>query len=241
MSGVALGYVHGNDVAYSWHRSVRQLEQIDLEIPVRYGTGGIVAARNAVVADFLTTELEWLLWTDTDMGFAPDTVTRLLACDVPIVGGLTFAAREVDDDGMGGHRIQPAPVLFKWSLDDDGFVPWLDYPRDRLVQVAGTGSALILVHRSVFEHIAGAVGPRWYDPMTLEATGGYVGEDLAFCARCTKAGIPIFVHTGVLTTHQKTVWLGEADYRGGGGSGGVRSNRRPQAAASKGGRRKPRR
>ncbi len=216
---VALGYVHGNEVAYSWHRSVGELMdrgEVDCFLAVRYGTGGIVEARNQLAADFLAGPEEWLLWTDTDMGFPPDALARLLAHEKPMVGALTFAAMEIAPDGLQGWRIHPAPVLFRWAMTPDGdrqgFSPWLDYPRDELVPVAGTGSAVILVHRTVFEAVRDDVGPNWYAPLRSETTGNVLSEDLAFCARVGRLGIPIHVDTSVKTSHMKTIWLGEPDY-----------------------------
>src|SRR5262249_61075496 len=39
-------------------------------------------------------------------------------------------------------------------------------------------------------------------------------EDLSMCLRAGALNIPIHVHTGVQTTHQKTLWLAEDDYFG---------------------------
>ena len=36
-----------------------------------------------------------------------------------------------------------------------------------------------------------------------------IGEDLSFCASRGALGIPVYVHTGVQTTHLKRVWLAE--------------------------------
>jgi hypothetical protein len=43
-------------------------------------------------------------------------------------------------------------------------------------------------------------------------TGQLIGEDLSFCLRAGALKIPIFVHTGVPTTHFKHFWLSEDDY-----------------------------
>ena len=52
---------------------------------VRYGTGGIVEARNTVARRFLSRDrADWLFWIDTDMGFAPDTIDRLIANADPV-------------------------------------------------------------------------------------------------------------------------------------------------------------
>lgn len=221
MTGVALGYVHGNEVAYSWHRSVRALEDTGLLTAIletRYGTGDISEARNTLVRDFLAGPETWLFWTDVDMGFAPDALARLMAHGQPIVGALTFAAKEVQPDGLNGYEVRPAPVLFRWAISEDGeqqgFTPWLDYPRDQLVQVAGTGGAVILVHRSAYETIGGD----WYSPMRSETSGGIVSEDLSFCARAARAGVPVHVDTSVKTSHNKMIWISESSYAHPGGS-----------------------
>src|SRR3954451_3931639 len=66
-------------------------------------------ARNRVTAHFLDkTETEWLWWVDADMGFEPDTLTRLLdAADPdarPVVGALCFGLRNAAADGCGPTR-----------------------------------------------------------------------------------------------------------------------------------------
>jgi len=81
-----------------------------------------------------------------------------------------------------------------------------------VTRCAGTGSAAILIHRTAFETIAGPLGPVWYNRIPNTSTGQLVSEDLSFCMRAGAANIPVHVHTGVRTTHQKTVWLGEELY-----------------------------
>jgi len=223
---VTVGYVHDIEVAYSWHASYMGLVQHDLgahqrvirggHMAVRYGTGGIVEARNTVARAFLQSKrADWLWWVDTDMGFTPDTVDRLLAAadpvERPIVGGLCFANREVALDGMGGHVTQPLPTIYFYAEQDGqwGFNAAADFDRDTLVQCSGTGSACLLVHRSVFERVREKYGEEWYAPIpnpTL-GPGSMISEDLAFCMRAQAVGCPVHVHTGVVTTHLKPVWL----------------------------------
>lgn len=227
---VTLAYVHDVEVAYSWHASVLSLIGYDMGnaqrvvrggwIGVRYGTGGIVDARNKVVRQFLDGTDQWLFWTDTDMGFAPDTVDRLLASadpvDRPIMGALCFAQRETEVDGYGGFRTRPVPTTFQWGEDTEGrsgFTPWWDYPADSVVPVAATGSACILIHRSALEAVADRHGPVWYEHMTNPTTGQRISEDLSFCARAAVCGLTTHVDTSVKTTHLKSVWLGEDAYR----------------------------
>lgn len=217
---VAVAWVHSERVAHSWALSLMGIftaePRLGPPIPVRCGTDGLVAARNQGVQAFLNSDLPWLLWIDTDMGLKPDTATRLLEVadpvERPIVGALCFTNRWAGDDGYWGDRCVPVPTVFRWvTLPDgrNGFQPVFDYPRDALVEVAATGSACILIHRSVFE----AMEPgTWYRKLTNPTTGDVIGEDLSFCYRAHQAGFRMYVHTGVRTTHLKPIWLQEADY-----------------------------
>ena len=229
---VTVAYVHPNEVTTSWHQSLLNLIGWDLGhgchvarggwIGIRcYGADGIPAARNNAVKQFLESNAEWLFWIDTDMGFEPDAVDRLLEVadpeTRPIVGGLCFAQKQTVPDGMGGWRTALAPTIYDWTTieatGETGFLSRREYPINSLIQCAGTGSACILIHRSVFEHLAADGKGDWYDRIpNPTANGRLLGEDLSFCLRAGAAGIPLHVHTGVRTTHFKPAWLGEEDY-----------------------------
>ncbi len=223
---VALGYVHDTEVSYSFYHSLTQLLMFDATehgrvirggyLACRYGTGGIVGARNKVARQFVETDADWLFWLDTDMGFAPDTIEKLLEVADPvarpIVGGLCFAQKETHEDGLSGYRCAPRVTIMDWT-DVNGvyqFAGRAHYPVNSLVQCTGTGSACLLIHRSVFEKIAKENGPTWYDPIVTDE--GPIGEDLSFCARAGASGFPVYVHTGVKTTHHKQLWVAEQDY-----------------------------
>ena len=227
---VTVAYVNHNEVAYSWHSSMVELIGYDLTsrgrvlqggyIAYRYGTDGLVDARNSAVEQFLTErDAQWLFWIDTDMGFAADTVDRLVEVadpvTRPIVGGLCFTQKETASDGLGGWRTAAAPTVFDWVHEGDqrGFAIRWDYPRDTVVQCAGTGSACILIHRSVFEKMFAKYGRAWYDKAFNASMKQETSEDLSFCMRALALGIPVHVHTGVKTSHQKTLWLSENEYR----------------------------
>jgi hypothetical protein len=228
---VSLAYVYdGASVDYSFHKCLIELMGFDMAsecrvmrggfVVMKCATNGLVEARNNAVKLFLEEDTaDWLLWLDTDMGFAPDTLDRLMAVadpvSRPIVGALAFTSREDVPDGLGGWRTAPTPTVFQWGERDGetGFVIDYDYPRDELVRCAGTGSACILIHRSVFEAVAAEVGPIWYDRFENPTSKDrYVGEDLSFCLRAVAAGFPVHVDTRVKTTHQKLRWIGEEDY-----------------------------
>lgn len=229
---VAIAYVHGQQVTHSWHQSLMALVAHDVVnsqrvigggwLATRYGTGGIVKARNDTVHNFITghSHVDWLMWIDTDMGFEADAVDRLIGSanpeTAPIVGGLCFMMREVGVDGVGGMLVQPAPTVFDWTTTTDtagnevsGYTTVLDYPRDQLFQCAATGSAFVLIHKSVFTKIGEEYGPSWYSPVFNKSANSWVSEDLSFCMRANALEIPVHIHSGVKTTHLKSVWLDE--------------------------------
>jgi cephalosporin hydroxylase len=117
-------------------------------------------------------------------------------------------------DGMGGWRRTIVPTMYKMGTDSKGapsFCYYGDYEDDTVTEVAATGGAFILIHRSALEKLRAEHGDHWFDQI-YDHAGDIVGEDIAFCGRLLKAGIIPAVHTGVKTTHHKEVWLAEDDY-----------------------------
>jgi hypothetical protein len=227
---VSIAMVHEDQVEYSFFYCLLRLMTHDSGhsghlngLVSRDGTtGDLASGRNLAVKDFLESDSDWLWWIDTDMGFDPDTIDRLLEVadpvERPVVGGLCFGQRRDEADNAGGFRPVSWPTIMDWTFVEGrgGFQVRWDYPRDTVTQVHGTGSACILVHRSVFERVQAAYGgppwDSWYRRVTNPSTGELVGEDLSFCVRLMQAQIPVFVHTGVQTTHRKNIWLSEIDY-----------------------------
>jgi hypothetical protein len=227
---VQVAYLHPHTVSHSWHESMMRLVAYDAAndarivstggpFMIRCDSGHLVESRNLAVQRFLDeTEHEWLFFIDTDMGFLPDTVDRLLACADPtarpIVGALCFGLREVVYDGYGGRRVMPVPTILMPAVTTaghHGFATRWEYPADTLLQVGGTGAACLLIHRGVLEKLRADHGNRWFDQARY-GDGQVVSEDLSFCARAGAAGFPIYVHTGIKTTHHKQVWISDLDY-----------------------------
>jgi cephalosporin hydroxylase len=240
---VQIAYLHREHVSHSWHESMRAVLDHDLNLAVadgadlaravqvgyrvarkplnlRCGAGLVAQIRNYGARLFLDkTEHEWLLYVDTDMGFEPDAVHRLLEAadpaERPVVGALCFAFMETHYDGMGGWRRTIVPTLYKMGrakqTGEPSFCYYGDYPRDEVIPVAGTGGAFLLIHRTALEKVRGEWGDHWFE-MLYDSSGDIVGEDIAFCGRLLKAGIIPHVHTGVKTSHHKDIWLAEEDY-----------------------------
>lgn len=232
MPKVSLGFVYPNTRTATFDDCREQLLAFDRahdkvfdhawsRISARVGTIGLIAARNDVAAAFLASESDYMLWIDSDMGFEPESAYRLLAVadpvERPIVGGLCFVNREVAHDGMFGFRTQPLPTIYDWIEDEDGTPRFLSmplYPVNAVMRVRATGSAFILIHRSVFERMATEESPTFGRPydQVRGPDGKLLGEDVSFCVRAAQLEIPVHIHTGVRTTHFKHRWLSETDH-----------------------------
>lgn len=173
-------------------------------IAKRCSSAGIVAGRNGAVKTMLASDADWLLFIDSDMIFAEDTLERLIAVadpdERPVVGGLAFAVKKSGDAPLGGRRYRCEPTLYR--VPDLGVIH--DYPKNQLVRVGGTGAACLLSHRSALEKVRDEYGETWFDHVPAVG-GGFFSEDLSYCIRLDKLDIPLHVHTGVKTSHDKGV------------------------------------
>lgn len=228
---VQIAYLHSGQVSHSWHLSLMNLVAYDKSVGQNVihnapfavscsGPNSLVEGRNLAVTHFLDkTDAEWLFFVDTDMGFTPDSLEALLlAADPmkrPVVGGLCFALKHLGSDGRGGFHVRPVPTLFMFAKNDKqgfGFANRFKYPPDALVQVAGTGAAFLLIHRDVLEAIRTMEDDDRFFDFVQYGDGTQVSEDLSFCWRLAELKIPVFVHTGVKTTHHKMLWLTDTLY-----------------------------
>lgn len=190
------------------------------------GASGIAPGRNEVVNSFLTdTDGRWLFFVDTDMGFEPDTVDRLLKSadpqERPVMGALCFGQKHKAQAPMNAHRFRMQPTILNWAEIKDppevGVTPVMDYPRDQVIQVGATGAACVLIHRSALEKMHERYGPTWFDMATHPTAGAgkprTFSEDISFCLRANACGIPIHVDTAIKTTHHKGgIFLDEETY-----------------------------
>lgn len=180
----------------------------------------LVRNLNALIAAFLDMDFDWLFLTDTDMGFRPDTLDRLLEAahpeHHPAVSALSFMYQHTDPDGLNGVLGVEQPVILDWLPGEGdrkpGFVSRLTYPQDTVVQCHATGLACTVIHRTVFEKIHERFGAVWVDPMAEPTTGAMMTPDVSFWIRAGMVDAPCHVHTGVHTNHQKSCWVSHVSY-----------------------------
>jgi hypothetical protein len=180
----------------------------------------IAAARNDATADFLESDVEWMFFIDSDMGWEIDALDKLIASadpkTRPIVGGLCFGYTPVEDgwgEANGPFRF-PFPTIYdlREGEDEIGFQIRWNYPAGTLQKCGATGAAFLLMHRSALEKIADKYGPAWWTRIKHPKAKSMWGEDTSFCVRAGTCDIPIHVDTRVRTSHLKPIYVSEVTY-----------------------------
>ena len=225
MMKVVIAYLHPGEVSHSFHKSLMDYLMHDLAHHRRLagllieecGTSRVIEGRNSAARKFMRSGADWLLFIDSDMGFDPDAIDRLIdSADPeqrPLVGGLCFGQRKGPEGPGNTRQLSPVPTVYQWvdAPEQAGFAPMYDYPRDQMVACDGTGAAFLLIHRSVLAKIAETFPtPReWFDDTIYK--GEVFGEDLTFCLRAKEAGFPLYVNTSVKVSHRKVAYLDESN------------------------------
>lgn len=116
-----------------------------------------------------------ILFIDTDMTFPPNSLHRLLAHDLPIVGA--------------NYKKRQKEVAYTASKIEDGdkIVPCT--PGKGLEEVLGLGLGLTLIKMDVFDKIP----QPWFQFLWIPQRESFAGEDVYFCRKCYDEGIPTFV------------------------------------------------
>jgi GT2 family glycosyltransferase len=168
----------------------------------RCSAGGLVDGRNGGTRQMLESEADWLLFIDADMVFGQTLLEDLLAAadpdERPVVGALCFATRKDRAGPLGVTRFKCEPTMYR--APDLAVMD--EYPDNEMVRVGATGGACLLIHRSALETVREEFGDHWFDPVPI-TVGGFFSEDLSFCIRLDKLEIPLYVHTGIKTAHDK--------------------------------------
>lgn len=216
---VVVAHIHPGQVSSFFHQSMMGLVLYDqahgrkiVGSLQEWSSANVSQPRNNLTGKFLDDyKAEWLLWIDSDMAFAPESLDGLLAVAsperAPIVGGLCFGA----DNGA------LFPTIYQMAQLEDGRPVTMrvsEFEPDTMLQVASTGAAFLLIHRSVLVAIRdrkfNEVFP-WFQE--TELAGNPCSEDLTFCLRAGICGFPVWVNTGVKVGHHKSHLLTEDLFR----------------------------
>ena len=170
-------------------------------------------ARNALASLMLEADYTHILFIDSDMGFRPSAVRRLLEFDQPFVSS-AYPMRKLNLERLVELAAKGLPYSQALSASSDYVgapaVVTTPHPEtgepsfrltDGFVRTAKVGMGLALIRREVFEQIEAvfpelSVAPnRTYQDLgvrtkvfqgftsNMEEEGTYVSEDVAFCMR----------------------------------------------------------
>lgn len=210
---VMLAYLHPNTVAAAFMASVlnaagSMTARLHI-LPIRSGPLSIPDSRNLAVRKFLASDADFLWFVDSDIGFPPDALDRLLAVNAsdprnPVVTVPVAALVDGDDDGMGGQTVTMHPNVYDWT-DGGGFSSMkTPLPQDAIIPVDGCGAAFLLIPRAA----AAATFDQGYMPEQPFDRMGGLGEDLSFSRRLAVAEWPLLAYTGIRATHWKLIPIG---------------------------------
>lgn len=175
------------------------------------GTGLLTKSRNIIVKHFLdSTQGDWLLMIDSDQRVPVESFDLLVQTadkeKRPVVSGLVFAAV------WEGLSLRPVPAIF-YQTEDGGILPYDDYPKNSIVEIAACGAAYMLIHRSVLNKIrdnapADVKDWCWFQDGPIPGNR-WLSEDLMFSSRLREHGFKLHAHTGAKAGHHKMLWLEE--------------------------------
>lgn len=163
-------------------------------------------ARNIIAANAIKAGFDRVMWFDSDMKFAPDTLLKLSEdmdkYNLDYVSGLYFT-----------RRPPIKPCAFKslhWHKHENGDCDtgaeyFFDYP-DGLTEVAGTGFGCVLTTVDLLKRVGDAFGAPF---APLEA----MGEDLSFCWRVIQIGAHMHLDTRVKCGHMGQFEYNEDAYK----------------------------
>lgn len=155
----------------------------------------IYDARNTLAKQAVTEGFDRVLWLDSDMDFEPDLLKRLsedMDEGRELVSGLYFK-----------RKAPVKPVIYQHlglvkTIDGEGVtpvaVPYEDYPKDSVFQIAGCGFGGCLVSVNLIKRVGEKYG------LPFSPVMGF-GEDLSFCSRATQLGVDLYCDSRVKMGH----------------------------------------
>ena len=186
----------------------------------------ISRARNSIAAEFLADDRNWthLVMIDSDVGFDPRDVFRMIAFDKGIVG-CALPKRQFDVNAFpkGGAKTWDEAQAHLAAFTAD-----IELNEGKMQAISGfvkarhVATAVMVVKRDTFTTMIekGAVnkirpdidlpssrGEQFYgffEPMIDEDTGMYVGEDYSFCRRWRSIGGEVWCDVQGQYTHTGT-------------------------------------
>ena len=190
-----------DQVATPFCQSLVTLNKVG-ECSISFNVGSLVSeSREHLAARALNSGADYVLWFDSDMMFAPDTMEKLvkhMEDGYDIVSGLYFR-----------RRPPFTPVLFKKlfiqndvCLQED----YNEYPEDGLFEVEGIGFGCVMMKTEVLLSVIAKY-------KTCFAMIGRNGEDVSFSFRARQCGYKIWCDPSIKLGHVSYTTVTESFYK----------------------------
>jgi glycosyltransferase involved in cell wall biosynthesis len=198
----------------SYAKTLIHLAQLGIRAYVQrvVGNSNLPRARNELVAAFLASDYDDLLFVDDDMGWHPNAVVRLLASDKDLIGAA--GCKKV---------ICPDTDPAKWCLR--GLNGPIVQDEMGAIEIEAIGTGFVKISRDVFDRLR-AAHPEWkrrgWPNMPEKVRAHYyrffcfdpedpdeMGEDIGFCREWRRLGGSVWVDPTI-----KLIHVGEHEYTG---------------------------
>ena len=189
------------DSAFALSNLAVQVQALGVKLYLTHlsGCSLITKARNALVADFLNSDADTLLFVDADVVISADAVLRLLALST----GKDVTA------GIYPRRGMDRKFFLDYHLDGQGA---LEFDENGLLRVKRIGTGFMMIQRHVLETMIQR-HPEWAYENNVDirtdyavfdlgiVDGQYYGEDYLFCDRASAEGFTIFLDPSISLPH----------------------------------------
>jgi hypothetical protein len=195
----------------------------------------ITRARNELVRQFLTTDCDYLMFIDADIGFTGQDVAFLMAADKDIACGL-YPKKEIDwakvEEAAKNEKSELGNYAASYVFNMEGAMQ--ETNEDGVLEIRHGGTGFMLIHRRVFERLKDHVptyrassmkdeNGEYIKPLTheffatsIDSTGALLSEDYHFCDLWRKHGGKIYANPFLKLEHVGTyVYTGDI-LKGGG-------------------------
>ena len=167
---------------------------------IHANNGHIDDLRNNIVERALYEGVTHLIMMDVDQVYPPETIKKLLAHNLPVVGCRVHRRYPPFDSLM--MRIE------KVDENTNAYVSVDEWEEGELVEVDATGGGCVMFNMDVFR----ALKYPWYETK-LQENGNVLGEDIHLCQKIQKAGFKIFVDSSIEVGHLTTMVVNGATNR----------------------------
>ena len=206
-------------------QALMQQEGIDSAFSFMFNESLITRARNALADAFIKSNSTHLLFIDSDIGFNPHDVVKMIKADVDMIGGI-YPKKEINwdsvkramDQGVPNESIQYYTGSFVVNLV--GYAGEVTVPFHEPCEIYNAGTGFLLIKREVFDKLSEHVPTYKNDVKDLgntlqntqeikeffatsiePETGRLLSEDYHFCYIWRKIGGKVYAAPWAQLTH----------------------------------------